>query len=141
MKRDKRKNKRVIISWTAKRIEVGLHPCVERNRKGKRECFWYAYDLTSYSVGNGPTAMKALENLFWTLWAHELLAAEEKAKGWHVVRERLHKRCKDAIPELRRAVKRWGGYTINDVEWRKWAECPFKGKKARELLGVSSKKC
>ena len=126
MKKKKPKKQTSIIQWSAPVIDIGVHYCVEKLHSpgkkdhGKKCRFWYALDLTSYHVGDGLTPMKAVESLLENMWQTELMADEFKAKGDRVIRERLHKRCPEAIPELKRDIRKWKGHIIKGVNWKKW---------------------
>lgn len=120
----------ITVPWNAPVIDIGVHYCVEKlhapgeKDHGKKCRFWYALDLTSYNVGDGATPMKAIEGLLDQMWAIDDMAAEFKAKGHRVVRERLHKRYRkdypEAISEMKRDIRKWKGHIIKGVNWKKW---------------------
>lgn len=125
-KKAKKKKTTTTIQWSAPVIDIGVHYCVEKlhdpgkKDHGKKCRFWYAFDLTSYHIGDGATPMKAIENLLEGMWVCEEWAAEGKAKGHRVTRDKLHKRYPGAIPELRQALRKWKGHIIKGVNWKKW---------------------
>ena len=110
-----------IIQWSARVIDIGVHYCKEKSRRtGKLESFWYAYDLTSYHVASGTKPTEAIENLLHVIWGGEVLAKEFRAKGERIIRNRLHQEHPDAIRDFKAAIKKWNGYVIKGVDWRKW---------------------
>lgn len=116
-----KKIKKSIIQWSAKVIDIGVHFCIEKSeRTGKKDRFWYAYDLTSYHVAAGKKPTEAIDNLLHVIWGGEILAKEFRAKGERIVRNRLHVTHPDAIRDFKAALKKWKGYVIKDVNWREW---------------------
>lgn len=118
-----KKQKKSVIQWCAKVIDIGVHYCREKCQiTGKMKGFWYAYDLTSYHVSAGQKPTEAINNLLHVMWGGEILAKEFRAKGERIVRNRLHLEHPESLRECKAAIKKWKGYVIKGVDWREWHE-------------------
>lgn len=90
------KMRSVMISWVANRLRVVVFQ--ERDRvwskklgrftKKMGDLYWVAYDVRSYHIGTGDSAVEAVKALIRQCLATNLMAEEEKAKGTKVIRWR-----------------------------------------------------
>lgn len=84
------------ISWVANKLRVVVFQ--ERDRlwskklgrftKKMGDLYWVAYDVRSYHLGTGKTPVEAVNGLILQCQATNLMAEEQKAKGFQVIRWR-----------------------------------------------------
>lgn len=134
-----------VVQWADRFICIGVHYCEEEKwekildvlwvKIGEKSKFYYAYDLTSYHVASAETPGKAIENLLHTLWGGDVIAKEIRDAGGRVTRNKLHLEHKDAIPDLWKAMHKWGGVVMGDnVEWKRLLT-PYQ----RRVIGLSER--
>lgn len=120
------------VSWVAKRLRVALFLEKDQiyDRKKKKftkrygKPYWCAMDLRSYHIGCHENLATAIKNLFMQCQATNLCAAEEKAKGFKVVRWRCLLKPEE-IKECEEKARKTG-FILEGVEMppmpKKWLD-------------------